>query len=174
MEDIGSVENIERNKVKSEAIPSLLLVNDDIISPITVLFDTTKLISTGDHKPSQDDSPLPITKSNSKEENSTWNLSGEAPILCKSKNNNNEGCRSFSQEVQSDKDHSVSNVSGLKVDRKTQRRRSDCPHRSQALDEEFFDGSTLGSMRIKAKSIERASDLDRASHEPGARGIVPL
>ena len=80
MEEIGFVENIERKRRKSEAIPSLLLVNDDVISPITVLFDTTKLIVTSKNKTSQDvlslsnppttdRQPLPLSKSSSKDEN---------------------------------------------------------------------------------------------------------
>ena len=78
MEEIGFVENIERKRRKSEAIPSLLLVNDDVISPITMLFDTTKLIVTGENKtpqdvlsvsnpPTTDRQPLPLSKSSSKD-----------------------------------------------------------------------------------------------------------
>ena len=183
MEEIGFVENIERKRRKSEAIPSLLLVNDDVISPITVLFDTTKLIVTGENKtspqdvlltsnpPTADRQPLPLSKSSSKDENSQRNTSEENKIFLQSTlTNNKEGCRSFGQEIQADQD----NVGGLAVDRKTQRRRSDCPHQSQGLDEGFSDGPTLGSRRMKAKSIERAPDLDKESHEPRARGIVLL
>ena len=182
MEEIGFVENIERKRRKSEAIPSLLLVNDDVISPITVLFDTTKLIVTGENKtpqdvlltsnpPTSDRQPLPLSKSSSKDENSQRNTSEENKIFHQSTlTNNKEGCRSFGQEIQADQD----NVGGLTVDRKTLRRRSDCPHQSQGLDEGFCDGPTLGSRRMKAKSIERAPDLDKESHEPRARGIVLL
>ena len=189
MEEIGFVENIERKRRKSEAIPSLLLVNDDVISPITVLFDTTKLIVTGENKtpqdvlltsnpPTSDRQPLPLSKSSSKDENSQRNTSEENKIFLQSTlTNNKEGCRSLGQEIQADiNDNSGSNVGGLTVDRKTQRRRSDCPHQSQGLDEGFCDGPTLGSRRMKAKSIERAPapDLDKESHEPRARGIVLL
>lgn len=188
MEEIGFVENIERKRRKSEAIPSLLLVNDDVISPITVLFDTTKLIVTGENKTSPQDvlltsnpqttdrQPLPLSKSSSKDENSQRNTSEENKIFLQSTlTNNKEGCRSLGQEIQADiNDNSGSNVGGLTVDRKTQRRRSDCPHQSQGLDEGFSDGPTLGSRRMKAKSIERAPDLDKESHEPRARGIVLL
>lgn len=182
MEEIGFVENIERKRRKSEAIPSLLLVNDDVISPITVLFDTTKLIVTGENKtpqdvlsvsnpPTTDRQPLPLSKSSSKDENSQRNTSEENKIFHQSTLTNKEECR---QEIQADNANSGSNVGGLTVDRKTQRRRSDCPHQSQGLDEGFSDGPTLGTRRMKAKSIERASDLDKESHEPRARGIVLL
>ena len=185
MEEIGFVENIERKRRKSEAIPSLLLVNDDVISPITMLFDTTKLIVTGENKtpqdvlsvsnpPTTDRQPLPLSKSSSKDENSQRNTSEENKIFHQSTLTNKEGCRSLGQEIQADHDNSGSNVGGLTVDRKTQRRRSDCPHQSQGLDEGFSDGPTLGTRRMKAKSIERASDLDKESHEPRARGIVLL
>ena len=183
MEEIGFVENIERKRRKSEAIPSLLLVNDDVISPITVLFDTTKLIVTGENKIPQDvlsgsnppktDRPLPLSKSNSKEENSQRNNSEENKIFRQPTLTNKEGFRSLSQETPGYEDHVGSNV-GLTVDRKTQRRRSDCLNRSQGLDEGFSDGATLGSRRMKARSIERTSDLDKECYEPGARGIVPL
>lgn len=184
MEEIGFVENIERKRRKSEAIPSLLLVNDDVISPITVLFDTTKLIVTGENKTPQgvlsgsnpqktDSRPLPLSKSNSKEENSQGNNPEENKIFCQPTLTNKEGYQSRSQETPTYEDHVGSKV-GLTVDRKTQRRRSDCLNRSQGLDEGFSDGATLGSRRMKARSIERTSDLDKESYEPGARGIVLL
>ena len=114
MEEIGFGENIERKRGKSEAIPSLLLVNDDIISPITVLFDTTKLILTGENitttttttttphdgelisgsNISKTDRP----QSNSKEESSPRITSGETQIFLQS--TKKKRCQSFSQETQ--------------------------------------------------------------------------
>ena len=115
MEEIGFGENIERKRGKSEAIPSLLLVNDDIISPITVLFDTTKLILTGENittttttttttphdgevisgsNISKTDRP----QSNSKEESSPRITSGETQIFLQSTKESR--CQSFSQETQ--------------------------------------------------------------------------
>ena len=111
MEEIGSVENIERKRRKSEAIPSLLLVNDDIISPITVLFDTTKLILTGENITTTITTPPDgevisrsnISKtdrpqSNSKEESSPRITPGETQILLQSTKENS--CQSFIQETQ--------------------------------------------------------------------------
>ena len=112
MEEIGFVENIERKRRKSEAIPSLLLVNDDIISPITVLFDTTKLILTGENitttttttppdgnvivgsNMSKTDRP----QSNSKEEKSPRITSEETQIFLQS--TKESSCQSSSQEIQ--------------------------------------------------------------------------
>ena len=109
MEEIGFGENIKRKRRKSEAIPSLLLVNDDIISPITVLFDTTKLILTGENittttppdgelisgsNISKTDRP----QSNSKEESSPRITSEETQIFLQSTKESR--CQSFSQETQ--------------------------------------------------------------------------
>ena len=109
MEEIGFGENIKRKRRKSEAIPSLLLVNDDIISPITVLFDTTKLILTGENittttppdgelisgsNISKTDRP----QSNSKEESSPRITSEETQIFLQS--TKESSCQSFSQEFQ--------------------------------------------------------------------------
>ena len=111
MEEIGFVENIERKRRKSEAIPSLLLVNDDIISPITVLFDTTKLILTGENITTTTTTPPDgnvivgsnISKtdrpqSNSKEEKSPRITSEETQIFLQS--TKESSCQSSSQEIQ--------------------------------------------------------------------------
>ena len=112
MEEIGFVENIERKRRKSEAIPSLLLVNDDIISPITVLFDTTKLILTGENITTTTTTPpggnvivgSNISKtdrpqSNSKEEKSPRVTSDEeTQIFLQS--TKESSCQSSSQEIQ--------------------------------------------------------------------------
>ena len=113
MEEIGFVENIERKRRKSEAIPSLLLVNDDIISPITVLFDTTKLILTGENITTTTTTTTPpdgnvivgsnISKtdrpqSNSKEEKSPRITSEETQINLQS--TKESSCQSSSQEIQ--------------------------------------------------------------------------
>ena len=113
MEEIGFGENIKRKRGKSEAIPSLLLVNDDIISPITVLFDTTKLILTGENITTTTTTTTPpdgelisgsnISKtdrpqSNSKEESSPRITSGETQIFLQSTKESR--CQSFSQETQ--------------------------------------------------------------------------
>ena len=111
MEEIGFGENIKRKRGKSEAIPSLLLVNDDIISPITVLFDTTKLILTGENITTTTTTPHDeevisgsnISKtdrpqSNSKEESSPRITSGETQIFLQS--TKKKRCQSFSPETQ--------------------------------------------------------------------------
>ena len=164
----------QREKTKiPEVIPSLLLVTDDIISPIKVVFDATNKLFSGENLNEKNYHGAALEK----EDNPTVNslqiemFDGDAldikleeekthsPKKCSSgKNNKSE----FLKKRNFDE---VQLGSALKnVVEKRERRKSDCPARHKARIKLDKSLSQPGTPRIKSKSIERVVDIELSSH----------
>ena len=173
----GATYNLfQREKTKiPEVIPSLLLVTDDIISPIKVVFDATNKLFSGENLNEKKSRGAALEKEDNQTANSlqTEMFDGDtldikleeektqSPRKCSSgKNNKSE----FLKKRNFDE---VQLGSALEnVVEKRERRKSDCParHKARIKLDESHGPFQPGTPRIKSKSIERVVDIELSSH----------
>ena len=153
----GKKHYFEREKSKiSEVIPSLLLVTDDVISPINVVFDATNKLFSGETF-NEKNSPEELFLNEDQVANSLPTKTVNCPEMSKVES---------SEEMSESK--SALNLFGNKFSSSLirhsldRRRKSDCPARHKARAK--LDQSGGGVGRVKSKSIERAVDIELSSH----------
>ena len=138
----NAIKSRENEGKSSEVIPSLLLITDDVISPINVVFEATNKLFFGET----------FNEKNSREE----------LFLNEDKVDNSPEMSKLSDDERSE----WRNLEDRKIEegliRSTlARRKSDCPARDQGRVQ--LDDSA-GMRRVKSKSIERAVDIELSSH----------
>jgi len=156
----------EKNKI-SEVIPSLLLVTDDIISPINVVFDATNKLFSGEtfnEKNSLDKNFLEVDKVCNSLPTKTFNCSEMSNVesFCdpsEEERQEENYPEQISDELKFDK-VLIRSTAGNVFDR---RRKSDCPARHKA-GVKLSQSLGPASQRVKSKSIERAVDIELSSH----------
>ena len=183
----------EREKTEiPEVIPSLLLVTDDIISPIKVVFDATNKLFSGENlneKKSRDatleieDSQTANCLSTKKfsfsemfeggEDTPDINLEEEKSQSPK-KNCSGRHNKSELNSKKSNLDKVLLSSAPDCVAERRERRKSDCPgrYKSRVKLNENPGPDQPRSHRIKSKSIERAVDIELSSHQDRAKSAA--
>ena len=163
-----------------EVIPSLLLVTDDIISPIKVVFDATNKLFSGENF----NEKKSLDGALEKEDNHTVNslptkkfsfsdmFDGDAQDIKLVEEKSQSPKKSCSGKHKKSDFLKKSNLDKVQLGsgpdnvlERRERRKSDCPARHKARDklDESPGLAQPGTPRIKSKSIERVVDIELSS-----------
>ena len=157
--------DLSKRRSSESIIPSLLLVNEDIISPIKVVFEATEcMVSSRDKETADSGSAQSQHKAVSEKKLTKNEKSHRIQHQKKSFLNETSFDGSVLYHAAGSSDTSTTNSLGTR----SRRRKSDCPARDQSSallgirNELETETSIKGNFRIKAKSIERAIDVEKS------------